>query len=81
MNDVGDDSPNLERLLSLNLNRLVVLVSREAEVESATPAQLGWSPEPKEIGEGLVNQAVIVKRSGVSDGFRTRDLRIHNPAL
>jgi len=37
-----------------------------AEVESATPAQLGWSPEPKEIGEGLVNQAVIVKRSGVS---------------
>ena len=29
MNDVGDDSPNLERLLSLDLDRLIVCVGRE----------------------------------------------------
>jgi len=51
------------------------------EVESATPAQPGWYPAAKETVEGIVDQAVIVRRNGVSDGFRTRDLRIHNPAL
>jgi integrase len=40
------------------------------EAESATPAQPGWYPAPKEIREGIVDQAVIVTRSGVSDGFR-----------
>ena len=49
--------------------------------ESATQAQPEWSPAPKEIRKSLVDQAVIGRRYGVSDGFRTRDLRIHNPAL
>ena len=50
-------------------------------VDSATPAQpmseAAWTGRR----EGSVDQAVIVRRYGVSDGFRTRDLRIHNPAL
>jgi hypothetical protein len=34
-------------------------------------------------GKGLAGRGLIIKRKkyGVSDGFRTRDLRIHNPAL
>lgn len=34
-------------------------------------------------GKGLAWRGLIIKRKkyGVSDGFRTRDLRIHNPAL
>jgi integrase-like protein len=39
-------------------------------VESATPAQPGWYPAPKEIREGIVDQAVIWGRYEVSDGFR-----------
>jgi hypothetical protein len=52
-----------------------------SEAESATPAQPEWYPVPTEIKEDLMDQAVIRRRYGVSDGFRTRDLRIHNPAL
>ncbi|MEK6804379.1 MAG: site-specific integrase, partial [Nitrospirota bacterium] len=48
--------------------------------ESATPAQpireLERIPERK----GSLDHAVMARRNGVSDGFRTRDLRIHNPA-
>jgi hypothetical protein len=29
----------------------------------------------------VIDHAVIRSRYGVDDGFRTRDLRIHNPAL
>ena len=56
-------------------------ITPAVEAESATPAQPRWAPTPKNIGENPVDQAVIVRRYGVSDGFRTRDLRIHNPAL
>ena len=51
------------------------------EDESATPAQPRWAPAPKDIREHPVDQAVSRRGYGVSDGFRTRDLRIHNPAL
>lgn len=49
--------------------------------ESATPAQPSSDMEWLRKREALVDQAVIERRYGVSDGFRTRDLRIHNPAL
>jgi len=54
---------------------------RAARPESATPAQ------PADVFPGAVSsdrlQSPIVTRkgAGVDDGFRTRDLRIHNPAL
>ncbi len=51
------------------------------EAESATPAQPLREAERRGERKGVVDHAVIVSRSGVSDGFRTRDLRIHNPAL
>ncbi len=51
------------------------------EAESATQAQLEQSPAQKEIRKPVVDQTVMTRRYGVSDGFRTRDLRIHNPAL
>jgi integrase len=64
------------------VDRLDTPITRTVfEVESATPAQPEWSPAPKEIRKPVVDQAVIGRRCGVSDGFRTRDLRIHNPAL
>jgi hypothetical protein len=36
-----------------------------------------------ESRKGVACRRLIIKRKmyGVSDGFRTRDLRIHNPAL
>ena len=49
--------------------------------ESATPAQPSREAERTSAKGNLVDQAVIRRRYGVSDGFRTRDLRIHNPAL
>ena len=49
--------------------------------ESATPAQPRRVRMANKTRETTVDQAVIVRRNGVSDGFRTRDLRIHNPAL
>ena len=51
------------------------------KAESATPAQ------PASVFPGAVSsdrlQSPILRRkgAGVDDGFRTRDLRIHNPAL
>jgi integrase len=48
---------------------------------SATLAQ----PAPAFIGptssDQLITQEVMTRGHGVDDGFRTRDLRIHNPAL
>jgi hypothetical protein len=48
---------------------------------SATSAQ----PAPAFIGptssDQLIPQEVMTRGHGVDDGFRTRDLRIHNPAL
>jgi len=50
-------------------------------LNSATPAQPSREAERMSERERLVDQGVIVRGYGVSDGFRTRDLRIHNPAL
>jgi len=50
-------------------------------LHSATPAQPSRDAERMSAREGLGDQAVTRRRYGVSDGFRTRDLRIHNPAL
>ena len=49
--------------------------------ESATPAQPSREAERTSARGNLADQAVIERRYGVSDGFRTRDLRNHNPAL
>lgn len=50
-------------------------------VDSATPVQ----PQQSVMGPASTDHVeyprVTRRRSGVSDGFRTRDLRIHNPAL
>lgn len=50
-------------------------------LESATPAQ----PAVVVIGptsSDVVNYQILARKAvGVDDGFRTRDLRIHNPAL
>ena len=51
------------------------------EAKSATPAQPFEEAERMRERESVVNHAVIGRRYGVDDGFRTRDLRIHNPAL
>ena len=51
------------------------------EADSATPAQPLREAEQMSARDSLVDQAVMGRRYGVSDGFRTRDLRIHNPAL
>ena len=50
-------------------------------LNSATPAQPSREAERMSERERSVDQGVIVRGYGVSDGFRTRDLRIHNPAL
>jgi len=49
--------------------------------ESATPAQPSRDALRVSERAGLGDQGVTRRRYGVSDGFRTRDLRIHNPAL
>ena len=58
-----------------------VLEERDLRPESATPAQ----PAPVFPGpvssDQLQSSMVTKKETGVDDGFRTRDLRIHNPAL
>ena len=51
------------------------------ESQSATPAQPVRDTKWQSDREGMVDHAVIMRRNGVDDGFRTRDLRIHNPAL
>ncbi len=50
-------------------------------LHSATPAQPRMEATRAREREGIADQGVIKGRYGVSDGFRTRDLRIHNPAL
>ena len=56
-------------------------VSRPLGPDSATSAQ----PQPPVQGPASSDRPfypVVTKRGhGVDDGFRTRDLRIHNPAL
>ena len=49
--------------------------------ESATPAQPARDAARVHERERVGDQGVTRRRYGVSDGFRTRDLRIHNPAL
>jgi integrase len=56
------------------VDRLDTPISQSVlERESATPAQPMWSPVSKVRREGVVDQAVIVGRYGVSDGFRSGD--------
>ena len=50
-------------------------------LDSATPAQPGLAFRGPVSSDQLAVQEVTRRRSGVDDGFRTRDLRIHNPAL
>ncbi len=49
--------------------------------ESATPAQPIREAARVRERESKGDQVVTSRGYGVSDGFRTRDLRIHNPAL
>ncbi len=56
-------------------------VQPSCEAESATPAQ-PRKPIALPASVNMPNYPVVTRRRyGVSDGFRTRDLRIHNPAL
>jgi hypothetical protein len=50
-------------------------------LDSATPAQPAAVFTGPESSDQLSYPVVAKKVSGVDDGFRTRDLRIHNPAL
>lgn len=64
------------------VDRLDTPIARSVfEEESATPAQPSREAVRVSERENVVDQAVMARRYGVSDGFRTRDLRIHNPAL
>jgi len=51
------------------------------EGQSATPAQPPRYEAPAASLDQSIYQVVARGEVGVSDGFRTRDLRIHNPAL
>ena len=51
------------------------------ETDSATSAQPGRQVPAVASGKTLNSLLVTRKGAGVDDGFRTRDLRIHNPAL
>ena len=50
-------------------------------LDSATPAQPADNFLGPVSSDQLTTQAVTKRGHGVDDGFRTRDLRIHNPAL
>ena len=55
-----------------------VVAAPQPSATQAQPAWYAWTPrvsKPSEFPEDTE------KKCGVSDGFRTRDLRIHNPAL
>ena len=56
-------------------------IKAAVEPKSATPAQPDWDAARVHERESAGDQGVTRRRYGVSDGFRTRDLRIHNPAL
>ncbi len=49
--------------------------------DSATSAQPAASFARPVSSDQLMPQEVMTRGYGVDDGFRTRDLRIHNPAL
>jgi integrase len=49
--------------------------------DSATPAQPDQPINGPVSSDRVFYPIVMMRGSGVSDGFRTRDLRIHNPAL
>ncbi len=51
------------------------------EAQSATSAQPPRYETPAASSDHAIFQVVARREVGVSDGFRTRDLRIHNPAL
>ncbi len=51
------------------------------EAQSATSAQPPRHETPAASSDQSIYQVVARGEVGVSDGFRTRDLRIHNPAL
>ncbi len=51
------------------------------ESQSATPAQPPRHETSAASSDQSIYQVVARREVGVSDGFRTRDLRIHNPAL
>ncbi len=53
----------------------------EVQPISATQAQPAATFVRPTSSDRLMPQAVMRKGYGVDDGFRTRDLRIHNPAL
>ncbi len=52
-----------------------------AQPHSATPAQPVVAPMGPVSSDQLEYSVVTRRAYGVDDGFRTRDLRIHNPAL
>ena len=53
----------------------------ELQPVSATQAQPAATFVMPTSSDRLMPQAVMTREYGVDDGFRTRDLRIHNPAL
>ena len=64
-----------------NKQALDRLDTPEVQSISATQAQPAATFVRPPASDRLMPQAVMRKGYGVDDGFRTRDLRIHNPAL
>ena len=57
------------------------VADRFLKSDSATPAQPAPVFSGPSSSDRLQSPVVTRKGAGVDDGFRTRDLRIHNPAL
>jgi len=55
-----------------------VVAAPQPSATQAQPARYVWTPRASKPSELLEDTGSVF---GVSDGFRTRDLRIHNPAL
>ena len=60
------------------VDRLDTPVLQPNSATSAQPAATFAEPKSSDL---LMPQGVMMRGYGVDDGFRTRDLRIHNPAL
>jgi hypothetical protein len=60
------------------VDRLDTSVLQHDSVAPAQPAATFAAPISSDL---LMPQEVVRRGYGVDDGFRTRDLRIHNPAL
>ena len=60
------------------VDRLDTPVLQPNSATSAQPAATFVGPKSSDL---LMPQEVMMRGYGVDDGFRTRDLRIHNPAL